>query len=67
MALLRKLLVVVGIALAVQAVTSYLLTRLLSGGAALDLRASSADAAAHHSSPIAFFDNSKSGALGRAS
>lgn len=64
MALLRKLLVVVGLALAAQAVTSYLLTRLLSVEAQHLISVLRAQMQRHIIRlPIAFFDNSKSGAL----
>ena len=64
MGLLRLLLVVVGLALAVQAGTSYLLTRLLSVEAQHLISVLRSRMQRHIVRlPIAFFDNSKTGAL----
>jgi subfamily B ATP-binding cassette protein MsbA len=63
-ALLHKLVVVVGAALVVQAATSFLLTRLLSVEAQHLISVLRARMQQHITRlPIAFFDNSKSGAL----
>ena len=64
LAMLRLLLLVVGAALLVQAVTSFLLTRLLSVEAQRLISTLRAQVQGHVIRlPIAFFDNSKSGAL----
>jgi subfamily B ATP-binding cassette protein MsbA len=63
-ALLKLLLLVVGLALAVQSVTSFLLTRLLSVEAQHLISVLRAQMQKHIIRlPIAFFDNNKSGAL----